>query len=549
MFKSAFIYRAVFVCVFFLSAASSVSAAEAPIGFWKFEEGTGISVSNTGSASAVSGTLTNMANPATATSGWSTVSAKGKGLVFDGVNDSVNLGRPAAINDMFVHDVTMSAWIKPTACDSVKFIAGKANGGAAGFYFFASAGSCNPRLDVYHSGTRATYIAAPNSISPNVWSYVTLTWDATTKTAKLYVNGTEVTYATEIPGSGTYASDAGSNFAIANWHPTAGAQFFDGGVDEFKIYDYIRTPAQIFLDKSDVTTTLDPVMVARTAAGEYLARLQVPDASEGTYAEYKFKKVAKGVWNIQGLRIFDFTGNIPERKLVDTASVWEYAGFLGVAGDPAGTQNWGDYGSGHGDENPLTATFTLDGADVATIPVGEYRTGKSFTLAQSMDTLLPKDNSIVVGSSTLSHVLTADGLLLSHNHTFLPGYELYNFYPAMLPSTGALSGEGLNRAQIGTSTPYTLSYSGGVYNLNQIAESGIMYSTEHPYAVKLSLPSGGPDTAGDWSRDQGQEKFWLYDTPGSYAKLYVNWISGGYAARVPATTSSHQARYEVFLKD
>ncbi|MBU1293156.1 LamG domain-containing protein [Patescibacteria group bacterium] len=543
-----FILRASFVGVLLFSVMGSVQASGAPVGFWKFEEGAGTTVSNSAMTS-VPGVLTNIADPATATSGWMSTGAKGKALLFDGINDAINFGRPSAINDLFVHDVTISAWINPTSCNSVRHLAGKSNGGPVGFYLYGSGGSCNPRLDVYHSGTRATYIAAPNTISPNTWSHLTVTWSATDKTAKIYVNGTEVSYGLQIPGSGTYVSDALSNLTFGNWHSAAGAQFFQGGIDEVKIYDYIRTPAQILLDKNDVTATLNPVMLVRSGQSEYLARVQVPDAEEATYAEYTFRKVAKGVWNIQGLRILDFTGVTVPRMLANTASVWEYAGFLGVAGDPAGAANWGDYGSAHGDENPLSASFTLDGVDVANIPVGEYRTGDTFTIAQSLETLLPKNNSIVVGSSTLSHVFTKDGMDISHEHHFLPGYELYNFYPSLLPSTGALDGSGFNRAQIGTSTPYTLNYTGGVYNLNQKADTGIMYSTEHPYAIRLTLPSGGPDLAGDWSRDLGQEKFWLYDTAAGYAKFYVNWVSGGYPARIPATTSSHTTKYEVYLRN
>ena len=209
--------RSLLLFAFFLSLGGVASAAStAPFGFWKFEEGTGVTVANSGTASTISGILTNIANPATGTSGWTSSSAKGKGIMFDGTNDSINLGSAAEMDDLFVKDLTFSVWIKPTNCNSVKYLAGKNAGGAAGFYLFSSAGSCNPRLDVYHSGTRATYIAAANSVSPNTWNYLTVTWNATSKTAKIYVNGIEVNYSVQVPGSGTYTSDALANFALAN---------------------------------------------------------------------------------------------------------------------------------------------------------------------------------------------------------------------------------------------------------------------------------------------------------------------------------------------
>ncbi|MCK4824584.1 LamG domain-containing protein, partial [bacterium] len=58
------------------------------IGHWKFDEGYGVTANNSGiSGSALNGTLTNMASPATSTSGWTDEGKMGKGLVFDGSND------------------------------------------------------------------------------------------------------------------------------------------------------------------------------------------------------------------------------------------------------------------------------------------------------------------------------------------------------------------------------------------------------------------------------------------------------------------------------
>jgi len=542
-------FQAFFITGMLMAAAMPVSAQTTtpPIGFWRLNENTGNEVNNLGTAGGI-GYLSNMATTSSATSGWNPSSISGAGLNFDGLNDVINLEYPTVFNDMFTHDATISAWINPISCNSLRHIGGKATGGPIGFYLYASNGSCNPRIDVHHSGTRATYISSANSIAPNQWNHVTYVWKANTKTAKIYVNGVEVSYTHQIPGSGTYSSDALAKLTFGNWHHSAGATFFQGGMDEIKIYDYARTPAQILVDFANATPSLQPVTVVREASS-LLARVQVPDAAEGTYAEYKFKKVAKGVWNIQGLRIVDVTGLSAPRILNNTASVWEYAGFLGVAGDPPSPAiNWGDFGSGHGDENVTSAVIKVDGIDITALPVGASRDGSVLTIEQAMDTLYPKDPTIVVGTTTLAHTLDANGLTVDQTHAYVPGYELYNFYTALLPTTGALDGSGMNRAQIGTSTPRVLKYDGTVYDLNTIADSAIMYSTEHPYAIKMTLPFGGPNVNGDWSNDRGAEKMWLYDTASGYAKVYTNWISGGYPNRVPAQYSEHQTHYSVYLR-
>ncbi len=56
-----------------------------PVAYYKFDEGNGTTANNSGSGgSTLNGTLTNMANPATATSGWTDAGKFGKGLNFDG---------------------------------------------------------------------------------------------------------------------------------------------------------------------------------------------------------------------------------------------------------------------------------------------------------------------------------------------------------------------------------------------------------------------------------------------------------------------------------
>jgi len=79
------------------------------VGLWTMNERAGIKIFD-GSGYNNTGTMTNMDNPSTATSGW----AKGKGLSFDGVNDWVNVGTGSSLN-LGTGSFTAGAWIKRNA--------------------------------------------------------------------------------------------------------------------------------------------------------------------------------------------------------------------------------------------------------------------------------------------------------------------------------------------------------------------------------------------------------------------------------------------------
>lgn len=81
-------------------------------GFWLMNEGHGNKIQDLSMNGNV-GTLTNMAFPPTAASGWNP-GRKGIGLKFDGVNDSVNCGNGLTLN--LSQDFTIAFWaLNPSA--------------------------------------------------------------------------------------------------------------------------------------------------------------------------------------------------------------------------------------------------------------------------------------------------------------------------------------------------------------------------------------------------------------------------------------------------
>jgi hypothetical protein len=74
-----------------------------------------------------------------------------------------------------------------------------------------------------------------------------VTFNDTDYALEIYKNGQRISYTTQTSGGGTVASDSSYNFGIGAT-PDTGFYSFDGYLDEVKIYDYARTPAQIAWD-------------------------------------------------------------------------------------------------------------------------------------------------------------------------------------------------------------------------------------------------------------------------------------------------------------
>jgi hypothetical protein len=82
---------------------------------------------------------------------------------------------------------------------------------------------------------RTTYTearAANYSLNLNEWAYITAVMNGTSS-VKLYLNGIEVTYLIQNPGSGAHTSDAANDLYLGN--NLAGDRDFDGILDELRI--------------------------------------------------------------------------------------------------------------------------------------------------------------------------------------------------------------------------------------------------------------------------------------------------------------------------
>ena len=166
-------------------------------------------------------------------------------MSFDGGDDYVNIGTPSLLNNLPTGDMTVSAWIK----DSKKgagfgtIFSGYDN---KGWSLRTYTSSSNKYLLFQATFTQnATYQSVSYSIPVNTWTYVTATWNSANKTAKLFVNGQEVTYYTATAGSGTYTGDSTVDKMIGRLSLANSGQSFNGLIDELAIYNKSLSSAEI----------------------------------------------------------------------------------------------------------------------------------------------------------------------------------------------------------------------------------------------------------------------------------------------------------------
>ena len=217
-----------------LLASSGRSATPGLVAAYAFDEGSGSVVADA-SGNGNDGTVANAT--------WAAVGEHGGALVFDGSSSLVTV--PDSPSLRLSSAMTLEAWVDPASGsgssrdlvykgdDNYYLEASSAPGGvpAAGSSFGGSYG------EVYGSGALPT----------GVWTHLAVTYDGST--LRLYVNGTLVAsnaHAGAMPGSSDPLQIGGDSLY---------GQFFQGMIDDVRVYNVALTPAQI---QSDMATPVAP---------------------------------------------------------------------------------------------------------------------------------------------------------------------------------------------------------------------------------------------------------------------------------------------------
>ena len=245
-----------------IATATTQGTIPGLVAAYSFDEGTGTTVADA-SGTGNTGTIANAI--------WTSTGKYGKALVFNGMNSWVTI--PDAPSLDLTTGETLEAWVYPftipplncssTNCSWMDVI----HKDSDRYYIEASSNqSQEPETGgIFASGKHIVF--GPSILPVNAWTHLALTYDSTT--IRFYVNGALV--ASSLESSEITTS---TNPLFIGGDQTMG-QFFNGLIDEVRVYQIALSQAQIQADMNtpvgypspDTQSPTAPTNLAATAAG------------------------------------------------------------------------------------------------------------------------------------------------------------------------------------------------------------------------------------------------------------------------------------------
>ncbi len=229
---------------------------------WGFNEGTGIVASNSVGAAPVA----NLVNTPSWAAGFDEALSGASNLDFNGTSDYVSFG--AASPALNASTFTLEAWIKIEGTGVTTTTSGAGGGGFEGTtaavpivtkgrgeaespanvnmnYFMGLVG--NKLAADFEEGTGPNHSVIGNATIPsNTWTHVAATYEPVNAVWNLYINGV-LDKTLDIGSNIVPANTSIQHAAIGSALTSAGAAagFFNGKIDEVRIWNVERTPAEI----------------------------------------------------------------------------------------------------------------------------------------------------------------------------------------------------------------------------------------------------------------------------------------------------------------
>lgn len=206
---------------------------------------------------------------------------EGNALDFDGANDMVVCNTvPAVFSSPATNDFTIEAWVNP-------------RGSAFQRIFYAQPSTTNfvslgtntgNTIYFYVISNSTTYsVATTSSITQNAWTHVTARWTSASLTPQVFFNGTlQPTIAGGSSSTGT------SGLTVLGSRP-GGAQYFNGMLDEVRVWSEARTQCEISNNYMHSITGVQINLIMNydfnqgVPAGNNTGVLTLPDNSGNAY--------------------------------------------------------------------------------------------------------------------------------------------------------------------------------------------------------------------------------------------------------------------------
>jgi Concanavalin A-like lectin/glucanases superfamily/Chitobiase/beta-hexosaminidase C-terminal domain/Family of unknown function (DUF6298) len=208
----------------FANAANPAVSPSGLMAYWKFDEGSGTTVTDS-SGNGNKGTLVN--GPL-----W-TAGRVGNALYFDGINDTITVPDSNSLD--LSSSFTLSAWVNPasTFTDFRSILVKN-----YGYYLYASvAGYCGDGSPLGgFSGATAQTVCQPSPLPTNTWTHLAVTYNGSTLT--FYRDGVPVTTSSV---AGTFSPTTG----ILQIGGSQFGEYFKGLIDEVRIYNRALNDTEI----------------------------------------------------------------------------------------------------------------------------------------------------------------------------------------------------------------------------------------------------------------------------------------------------------------
>jgi hypothetical protein len=285
-------------------------------GFWKFDEGGGSTAADF-SGNGNTGTLVNA--PV-----W-TAGKVGRALDFNGQDAHVVIAANPALDNL--NAVTMAAWIYPRA-DLHWHVLDKGDGDKR-LYAEGQGAGVSRRLvgRVRCTLNHAAVTSVDSAFALDAWQHVAMTWSVSDNTARVYHNGKEVAYSNRTVGSGTVLDDTGYPYTIGARGGLGSVTFFDGLMDEVRLYNRVLSPQEIAVLYNAVATTTVTFQYGVSGyvnTEDAMIRSDLPDANSGT--GINFPTISSSGMDTRGVVKFDMS-SVPRDAGIISATLSLYCDY------------------------------------------------------------------------------------------------------------------------------------------------------------------------------------------------------------------------------
>lgn len=161
----------------------------------------------------------------------------GNALDFDGSNDLVNCILPGVFDSLNTRSVTVEAWIFPRAASFSRIV--YAQQSTSNFFNFAYGSQQSIWFYVTANGSLNSATTTANSVPLNTWTHIACRWTVSNNAVDIFINGVLATT------TGGGSSTTGSNGIMSIGSRPGGAQYFNGQMDEVRVWREARSDCEI----------------------------------------------------------------------------------------------------------------------------------------------------------------------------------------------------------------------------------------------------------------------------------------------------------------